>query len=246
MNSSSLKSEFKELFAEYFERYPKRNLSTFARMAGLSDSTTRRLASGDSVPSFENSLKALIHLYEEANVAKLYTTVSNSQKDLLRAHLGPVVDSANDATSTSMEDALMACTPGELKLFLLLATAGSRSRENVEEIFGTAAPAILERLSDRGLIEEVDGDRFKTVHDSFHFSERTSAMLYSDVVKECYSTIQKPGLNFGLSETVSEKGFEELKRMHSEYIGRCAKVLKDNPGEKAVLTFNSLVTLEKK
>lgn len=239
--------ELKGLISNWLSEKQNRNISTFAREAGVSENCIRRILNNNSIPVAENLFKIIVFLNGNKKNSLLISSLPTDLKNLITFELSFLnfEEMSDYSVFTDLEKVLIDF-PHQI-IFERSSMGKGIDKTEVIDMFGSYGETIINNLQKYNLIQVTD-EKIVCIENYKHHSLSTSYYknLSAQFIQNHYKLESSINYLFFQNESVSINGYAKLMDVLEDASKKAMAVIKENPGEVPVALVNCLDTLSKK
>lgn len=232
--SIEISDQLREMLVEYLERYPHLSLNAFAKRAGVSGTTLRRVANSSTMPSPHTVLNIVSYICKEKRISKLLTIVDGPVGDLLESCFKKYIfDDERYEYDLDLNELLQ--DRNYYFIYKMASNIKGVTLKEVIHLMGNIGKTAIMELVKVGVIEEATKGIFHAINKDFSLDLSVARKHLPDLVKFYKPEKVDEGKNlfYSLSESVSDEAIKVIKDIQREAVKKIHTIIsdKENHGE---------------
>lgn len=247
-NALTINGQLKELISTYLAAHPRVSINGLAKRVNVGATTIRRIlqSSIKDSPAPHTILNIVSAIYKEKHLGKLLKVVEGPVGQCLRENFNAFVSVQAEYTYSQDLNVVLSDKVNYL-IYKLAANQRGTTKNEIKEIFGDLGLGRVKELSESGLLIVSEQGEIHAKEKNFSLDVSVAKKHLPEIVRFFKPEEVVKGLNifYTLSESLSEKGIQEVKRIQREAVQKIHEVVSkvDFQGEIPYFTVNLADTL---
>ena len=244
----SINDQLRDLIKTYFNQHPRVSINGLAKRVGVGATTIRRIlqSSIKEGPAPHTILNIVSAIYKEKNLGKLLNLLDGPVGECLRENFNAFVSVQTEYTYSHDLNVVLNDKVNYL-IYKLAANQSGTTKEAIKDMFGDLGLGRVKELSEIGLLLINDKGIIHAKEKNFSLDVGIAKKHLPELVRFFKPEEVVKGLNifYTLSESLSEKGIQEVKRIQREAVQKIHQVLSESKfqGDIPYFTINLSETL---
>jgi len=239
-------NEVKGLIDAWLATNANRNITSFARESGVSESCVRRLYNNNTVPQNDNVMKMLTVLSGQSSIEGLKRHF-DSQKNICKF----LLSNYSFLESATFIDQCKPLLNEEAHIedyhaFLVYALASNRTTItalDIKNMLGLVGEMALEELIAKGQISISASNYLEPKIKNIRPSKELIKKHLPDLTKMFFKLENQYNCHVLMSETISKKGYGLAMDVYEKFLADMGHVIQNNPGEVPLVVAGFMDTL---